>query len=198
MQSFAPNVRTSHGKPQRSTWADGSSAVTGVTQVGSKSSPETPPAVCLSQRYQWFHSENTDIQIYIYITCSSLVPIPHPKMLRVFNFIWTTTKSCCIPQGAMVPRNSKASGHCQQERKFKLMVNFGITADGFQPWQTFKLLWQPICHWKTSKNLLREKRWSFTLDTGVGIKRRRFFPLPQGASELVPAIFKSFNSPSIP
>lgn len=52
MQSFAPNVRTSHGKPQRSTWADGSSAVTGVTQVGSKSSPETPPAVCLSQRYQ--------------------------------------------------------------------------------------------------------------------------------------------------
>lgn len=26
------------------------------------------------------------------------------------------------------------------EGKFKLLVNFGITVDGFQPWQTFKLL----------------------------------------------------------
>lgn len=142
IQGFSPDVRATHGKPQRSTWADGSTVVTAVTW-GIKSSHETPPAIRLSQRYQWFHSKNADI----YITCSSVVPVPYPKMLKVFNFIWTMTKSCCVPQGVMVPHNSKGSGHCQQERKFKLLANSAITVDGFQPWQTFKLLWQSICHW---------------------------------------------------
>lgn len=152
------------------------------------------PVTSLSMISQWKY-RHTDI----YITCSSLVPVPCPKMFRVFNFIWTTTKSHCIPQGVMVPRNSKGSGHCQQERKFKLLVNFGITVDGFQPWQTFKLLWQSICHWKTSKNLFREERWSFTQDTGVGIKRRRFFPLlcHKVPVNLCQPFFNSYNSPSI-
>lgn len=146
------------------------------------------------QHFQWFPCKNTDI--HIDRIHSSLVPVPCPKILRVFNFSWTMTKSWCIPGGFVMPA---IQGAVAAEGKFKLLVNFGIIVDVFQPWQTFKPLWPSICHWKTSANLFREERWCFAQGAGEGIRQYRFFPqlCCKVPVWLCQPVFKCFNSPFI-
>lgn len=106
-----PNPRNAELCPKCQHWPWGSLLSQPWHRLGSTVSCEPPPAMSPSQHFQGFHSKNRDIQIYI--IHSPLMPVPCPKMLTVFNFVWTMKTSWCIPGGFTVPGDSRGSGHCQ-------------------------------------------------------------------------------------
>lgn len=148
-----------------------------------------------SQHFQWFPCKNIDI--HIDRIHSSLVPVPCPK--TEFSISAELWQSHGASLGVLWCLQFKGPWPLPAEGKFKLLVNFGIIVDVFQPWQTFKPLWPSICHWKTSANLFREERWCFTQDAGEGIRQYRFFPqlCCKALVWLCQPVFKCFNSPSI-
>lgn len=149
-----------------------------------------PPSQC----YQWFPCKNIDI--HIDRIHSSLVPVLSPKHSE-FSISAELWQSHGASPGVLWCPQFKGPRPLPGEGKFKLLVNFGIIVAVFKPWQISKLLWQSICHCKTSANLFREERWCFAQGAGEGIRQYRFFPqepflfpfLLQSASVLVPASF---------
>lgn len=114
MQSFAAHVRAGHGEGSAEHLGRRRRSCHSRTAGWALHRPASPlqPRACHSV----INDFTAKIQTYIYICIihGSLVPVPCPKTLRVFNFIWTTTKSWCIPRGFTAPRNSRGSGHCQR------------------------------------------------------------------------------------